>query len=284
VLIVFVGSSLVEAAQPAPGKERWSTTLAQYLAGCASERTRNPTFNLTSGVGHWQATAHATTCPQSRGGRSTTSEAQLSTVLLVTLPVRIRSQSTGVEVAWSLVLNVTTSALTKAPAFQCPQTYYNYSYFDAFYNYTYLYRYVGADCSLESSVGFTGSSDLEDVTTGSTFFGSAWAGVSNTSGLTVDYYRYTTNYSGNRSFWSSNSTVSASYNASWGPSTSLVLSEAPAWWINGTYVPTDRYVVQTEVDVAVMTEVVGYPKASASATVDARSAGDHLDLTLVRVR
>jgi hypothetical protein len=287
--VLLVAGILVLSAPPSAGappsvrRERWFTTLATSLAGCAFAKSQDPVFSTATDLGRWKGSSHALSCPASRGGHLVPSVAQIAAQLQVNVPVRITGRTTGVEVAWNLSLNLTDSGSTAVTGFRCPLSYYNYSYYDAFYNYTEVYRYVSADCYVEGSAQLTGSTALVDETTGASYYGSTWSGLSNTSGFQIDWYEYTENYSGNASFYGSNTTVGASYNASWGPGGSLVGTFLPVWWINGSFVARDRYEVESSLDLEVTSQTLEVPGAEARAALDARSAGGHLDLVQVKV-
>lgn len=262
--------------------ERWSTTLNQNLAGCVSAKTNDPTFHVATGVGRWKGTSRADSCPPSRGGRATLSESEIFTELEVDVPVHFNRTSTGVRANWTLAFNISTFGATRIPSYVCPTTYYNYSFYDAYYNYTYLYRYVAQDCEVLGQVDVAGYAYLVDTTTGATRYGTSWTGFSNSSGFAVDAYEIRTNYSGNSTFWPSNNTVQASYNGSWGAAATLSEQIAPCWWVNGTFAPHDHYQVQLFLDLSVVSEVYDVPGAAAGAVFDARTPGEHLDLVGVQ--
>jgi hypothetical protein len=264
-------------AASAPSKgEHWSATLSQSLAGCASAKTKDPSFAVATDLGRWKGVSHAMTCPPSRGGRAMLSEAAVSTELEVSLPVHLNRTSAGANASWDLAFNASTFAGTHALGFSCPVSYYNYSFYNSFYNYTYLYRYSSVDCYAIGYVGLTGYAYLVDTTTGVDRFGSSWTGFSNTSGFAIDAYQVAINYSGNASFWPSNSTSSGSFNGSWGSSAFLSERLDPCWWINGSFSGRDHYQIQVYLEFTVLSEVFDVPSAGAGAWLDARSPGEHL--------
>jgi hypothetical protein len=256
----------------------WSAFTTKNAQGCSWGSSEKTEWSKAAGLGTLYATGHSKTCkgqPPVFG-----SSATISSELVVSVPEVLAHAASGMNVSWNLVatLSSTGGVLNSTP---CPATRssVNYNLGYTWENYTS----ISFACYGLGTVSIGGSTYVEDVTTGQEYSSNnSWSGVSNESGLenysSADSYAYSS-----PSYWAYNSSSSFNQNHSFGPRGSLSGRWNPTWFINDTFIPADRYLVVTSIEVTVYAQAYGFVKSYGTGTGDLAKGPNHADLSSVNV-
>ena len=238
---------------------------------CSTERSSVPRFSSATLVGTWAASAEAVACGAGRGGPGMDSYVLSSENLTVSTPIRLLATDHGVRVGWDLDLAASTRASYGATVGGCPFTETNYTIVNASTTFYYSFDYQW--CDVEAVADVSGSAELIDLTTGVVLSSAnSWAGLHLASGVQTITYGFFGSYS-NRSYWAWNYTDWQSLNYTFGTSSSVSGLLAPTWWINGTFVSSDRYVLETGLTASIAVESFRYTAGNATASLDAARGG-----------
>lgn len=258
----------------------WAPSSDLEQTGCTRAAESNPSFSKINGVGHWQGYATAKTCPASLGPTGATSLAEAYGGLTVAVPLKLSSGAGGVNATWNLTVQAADAAVVTNA--HCPASSYSYDYNLGYtwVNDSSTYR----DCYAFAEVELFVSAYVYDATNGTEVASTNyWAGAYNISGQEVDTESGHVTYS-NPSYWAYNYSSSYSYNASYGTNGSISGSYAPQFFINGTFVGSDKYQLVTTVEALAYCYLYGFHKAAAAAAFDGGPGrGDHLQLSTVTV-
>jgi hypothetical protein len=254
----------------------WSPFQSKDVQGCSRGSTLTPSWSRGTGDGRILGSGRAATC---RGQPDIyASSVTIDADLTVSVPRHLTRGPGGVNVTWDLVGTGSTAGGV-AGSRTCPATTYTSDY-DLGYTWQ-NFTDVSADCYALATVSLWGSSVLVDITTGQTISAAnAWAGVSNTSGLENYSYSYREVYS-NASYWTYNTSGAYSFNQSNGASGTLNGRWMPTWFLNGSFVPTDRYAVESLLEIEVSCEASGFPMAMGDGGLDLSSGSNHADLASI---
>jgi hypothetical protein len=253
----------------------WAPYLEKVVNGCASVTSADPHWTKLTGAGKWQATTAAAVCSKARGGNTFESYSTAESELEVLSPIKLPSGTGGVNVTWNLVAAGSNSAGVVG-TLKCPYTYYNYSYN---YGYTwYNFSEVISECFAEGLMEVFGSAWVNDLTTNTQSNPTNyWTGVVNVSGVYNETIAYKANYS-NSSYWASNYSYSYISNYSFAPSNSFATSWTPTWFVNGTFLHSNRYTVESYIEVIIASDAYGYVNSHATSKVNMATGGNHIDL------
>jgi hypothetical protein len=267
----------------------WAPTTEDFSSSCASGKlSAKVAFHPSTGIGHFDsATSNAKSCTNAGlGGSKANSENAGEAQLYTTVPVKLNASSAGVSEAWNVKASGTTKATFSGATPTCTPTYtndsYNYGY--TWYNFSEAY----ALCDVEAEDVIIGFAYLLDATTNSyvaydfTYDSFFTPIVANASGDQVNWYAYHVSYS-NSSYWAYNSTYSSGsgYNFTWGSPGGFSGTYTPVFYLNGTFTTGDKYTVESYLICEAFTEVYNWGHATATATYDGSSIGDHVDLVSV---
>jgi hypothetical protein len=284
-LLILLGSAPAAGISPAaaafPGAS-WSSSGSYTYHACAAGTLGAPSFSARSGIGHDEVAAAGSSCGKGKGGYLTDSVADLSSSLVVSVPVTLSSSNTGVRVAWNLTMRAT-DLVVHPGRIGCPVSKSSSHYsVGAPYNYTYWDNSSSSYCFALAQVLLSGTAYLLDTTTGASVYASnLWAGAENLSGFTVDTGRTVQSYAGNPAYWSYNSTSSYNNSAMYGASGSLSTHLTPTWWINGSFAAGDHYVVEAVLELGAYVEIYDAPHDRTQAVVDAKGSSGELRLASV---
>lgn len=239
-------------------------------SGCAQTHAPRPTWSAKTGDGALRGSTVARTCPAVRGGTGIASGADVTQEISVSAPVTLPTGAGGINVTWSLRIFGNQSATFSRATPDCPAITVTYNYGYTTYSYTYW------DCIVSASVQVGIVAWLSDVTNGSTFVPSnSWAGLSSSTAI-----ENVTNFStsSNSSYWGiPNGTT---FNGTIGGPAKISGRYDPTLFINGTFVHSHRYLLETYVFATQATEIYGYPsgRGFAHTLIDMGGKGGHADL------
>lgn len=284
VALVMMLSPMAQAGAVHPSGLKgasWYPSSSWDTSGCGTVKTTAPHFAPTTGNGKWAGDAKASTCPTYIGTTGLDSQASASGEINVVAPVHLPSGSGGINVTWSLAVSWAYSATVNTTNPVCPGYSYNYSYYEYWIPTWYNYTYTSSYCSADASVSLYGDAYLVDVTSGVTYNPSSyWYGISAGFDWYTDTYTDTFNYS-NPSYWIDNGTSWSTYGYQHGSthaSGSFSSANSPTWYINGTFVKSDKYVLYTYIDGSASVYLDGLKHSAGMASVDGATGTNHMDL------
>jgi hypothetical protein len=284
VALVMLLSPMASAgvAHPAAFKgASWYPSESWSTAGCGSVKMTAPHFATLTGAGRWAGSATAATCAKSVGTTGLDSNAQTSGQINVVAPLHLATGSGGVNVTWSLQVAWSYNAAVNVTNPTCPGSTSNYSYYEYWIPTWYNYTYTSSYCSADASVSLSGDAYVEDTTTGIySYATNYWYGISSGFSWYTDTYTTTSTYS-NPSYWVDNGTSWSTYGSQHGPthaSGNFSASTSPTWFINGTFVKTDKYLLFADIAGSVSAYVDGLKHSSTRASIDGASGTNHMDL------
>jgi hypothetical protein len=244
-------------------------------SGCATSAASMPHWSKVTGVGKLMGSTSASTCSKVKGGSTFGSDAYAEPGITVEAPIHFPTGSGGVNISWSITL-VGSDTGTVSGSGACPATtsVYDYNYGYTWYNATYTDSY----CEAIGEVSLYAYSYIENLSGGPGGYSSNyWSSPFNSSGMSVDTYNDSYTYS-NSSYWSYNTSYSGNYSYNYGPSGSITGTYTPTWFINGTFMHSAKYLVYTYMDVDTSSYVEGFTGAHATATLNAATGPNHVQL------
>jgi hypothetical protein len=273
-LSAAVGPALATTA-PFHGAH-WSAFSTKDATGCSAGVTNKPHWSRLTGAGSLFVAGHSRTC--SGPSRVFGSSATIGSQLQVSVPEYFAIAHSGINVTWDISALLTTAGGVMKNTNCAPtrsNTNINLGY--TWQNYTS----ISYACYGLGSVAISGSTFVDDLTTGVQMgSNNSWSGAANYSGVEIYSSASRYNYS-NPSYWSYNSSSAFSLNHSYGARGSLSGQWYPTWFVNGTYVPTDRYLIVTSIEVTANSEAFGFLKSYGSGTGDLLNAPERVALTSI---
>lgn len=241
-------------------------------SGCGKIKSSPPRWSAATGVATWYANGTATSCKGGVSGYGSSSDVSANGQETVYAPVKVPTGYGGVNVTWSLS-GYWDVKVVKGTTSHCPGYAYNYSYYYYYYSSWVNTSYNSTDCSADASIDIGGYAELIDTSTNSYYYSNNyWYGISHDYDWYTDYYQYQTNWS-NPLYYSNNYTSWSSYGYQSGSNGGGTFSIAPTWFINGTFVKTDHYIVETYIYVNVYADLAGQKGGKATAVFDGKTAG-----------
>jgi hypothetical protein len=235
-----------------------SNSLYSSHGGCSKLSMTKLHFSTVTGMGTWAGKAAAKTC-RHLGPIGGSGSAYGQAEVLLGVPIhsfRGAATPTTVAVTWSVsfAAAVAASHTGSCPAVVLSSTGSGYSY-----------------CSAEGFAEMFGFSYLVDLTNGTYFYPSNYPSL-----VTLYNYTYNDTYCYAYTCYSYNYSGASA-------SSSMAGSSSATWWINGTLNHADKYAVETYVYMYADAYAQGFPKATASASMDLASSGNGLSLTSIVV-
>jgi hypothetical protein len=253
------------------------------LSGCAKGKVDKPTLSVLTGVGSAYMSGNAHNCPLSLGGKNVESYADMQSGLGAVQSLKLSSAATQVNMTWNMKALISTSATGTLT--HCPTTHYSFTGLfinstggtsNGYINETEQY------CEVESFFELYAEPEVYDVTTGTYTYGFSFI-AQNTSGAYYENYTETVNYT-NPAWASMNSTYSClNCSGSFGASSSYSLSSTYSTLISGSWAKGDHLIIYAELYVFSEAYIEYASHAHAAALFNAKTSGNHLDLTAITV-
>lgn len=251
----------------------------KYLSGCGNLGARMPKWSHVTGNGRLAVFSKNTRCSVLHGGSTVDSSATASDQMFVGVPVRMPNGTGGINVTWNLSIGGGTRGVFAGNASLCPHSVSSYTYYNHVVGPITVTSNT-SNCYVTAFANVEVGAYLEDLTQGWTYYSSnAYWGLdlTNQSGQYNYTLTETRNYS-RPAYYSLNSTRSYANNYSYGPSSSMSGTYSWTFFINGTFLGTDRFEVFTYVNATVQTAEGGFKNAIALADVDMATGSNYADL------
>ncbi|MFI5417628.1 MAG: hypothetical protein ACHQ2Y_01835 [Candidatus Lutacidiplasmatales archaeon] len=284
IALIMLLSPMAGASAPRVGFKGavYQVSLSQSNSGCGTIKASYPTWSALTGAAHWKSSAVSKSCSSVYGTVGSSSAASSSGSIEVAAPVKMVSGVGGVNVSWALAVAWAVAAKV-GPSGVCPGYSYNYSYYYSYYNSWINYSDSYSYCSVDASLSISASVYLVDLSTSATYYPSNyWSGLNkgfdtyNDTSTTVETWSNSSYWQNNYTSWYTNGYRSGSTGSG-----TLGASSSPQFFINGTFVGTDKYAIIATFSAYTNSNVNGMKKSMASAMVDFASTGLGADLQAV---
>jgi hypothetical protein len=254
-----------------------ATKMTDYTSsaqGCARATFDRPSISLKTGNGKADVASSAKTCTAAQGGPAVVSEGESIGLVGLTAPFKLKTSATFVNVSFDLV--GTASDHAAAPPTACPVSTTGGSF--PVSNGTEFYNVTSGTC--EALAEFAIQSTVIVSVPGGSFYAN-YLFTSNESGFLDNIYVEQVNYSSPLA--GTNATYNYSTIQGFGSGNVTKFNTAYSLSVTGSWPAGTKLMVQAYAFPIAFCDVQNAPHATTSASFDAGTGTEHLDITAVTV-